>query len=224
MKDFAFELLDWCGEHEALLIAVAGFISSVAIAKITGGLELRRALCVRRFEVYEQAIGQLSLKLNVYYNIQAALESLKDKDSYGIQIEENIVVELKAPNITLSKKVLRQVEDYMDFIRSKPQFNSQYRRWKFIAIAKKVDDDIKNRYETFKDKGKPGLVNITNNYEIYALTWDDVFKMFDLRHSFMLDKLKYDRDEIAKEINDSFSEGNRDTANALAKKAICEIA
>ncbi len=150
--------------------------------------------------------------------------SLKDKDSYGVQIEENIVVELKAPNITLSKKVLRQVEDYMDFIRSKPQFNSQYRRWKFIAVAKKVDDDIKNRYETFNDKGKPGLVSLTNNYEIYALTWDDVFKMFDLRHSFMLDKLKYDRDEIAKEINDSFSEENRDTTNVLTEKAICEIA
>lgn len=150
--------------------------------------------------------------------------SLKDKDSYGVQIEENIVVELKAPNITLSKKVLRQVEDYMDFIRSKPQFNSQYRRWKFIAVAKKVDDDIKNRYETFKDKGRPGLVSLTNNYEIYALTWDDVFEMFDLRHSFMLDKLKYDRDKIAKEINESFSQENRDAVNVLTEKAICEIA
>ena len=66
MKNFAFELLNWCGEHEAMLIAVAGFICSVVIAKITSGLELRRALCVRRFEVYEKAISQLSLKLNVY--------------------------------------------------------------------------------------------------------------------------------------------------------------
>lgn len=96
MKDFAFELLDWCGEHEALLIAVAGFISSVAIAKITGGLELRRALCVRRFEVYEQAIGQLSLKLNVYYNIQAALESLKDKDSTFVVLKSKIAILLSS--------------------------------------------------------------------------------------------------------------------------------
>lgn len=50
------------------------------------------------------------------------------ENSFGCFIEENIVVELKAPKVTLSKTVLRQVEDYMDFIRSKPQFNSQQRR------------------------------------------------------------------------------------------------
>lgn len=146
--------------------------------------------------------------------------SMKDKDSYNNLIEENIVIELKAPNVTLSKKVLRQVEDYMDFIRSKPQFNSRYRRWKFIAICKNVDDNIKSRYKSFEDKGKLGLVSLTDNYEIYALTWDDIFKMFDLRHSFMLDKLKYDRDEIAKELNVKFEEANRNTANTLVEIAV----
>ena len=148
---------------------------------------------------------------------------LKDRDSYGTLLEENIIVELKAPNVILSKKVLRQVEDYMDFIRSRPQFNSQLRRWKFIAVCKKIDDDVKSRYETFKDRGKPGLVYLTNNFEIYALTWDDIFKMFDLRHSFMLDKLKYDRDEIVKEFNEKYIEENtRKTVNELTEIAIIE--
>ena len=75
---FFIDILDWCGEHEALLIAVAGFISSVAIAKMKSVLDIKRMLCVRRFEAYEKAIRHLSLKLNVYYNIQAAFESLKD--------------------------------------------------------------------------------------------------------------------------------------------------
>ena len=148
---------------------------------------------------------------------------LKDRDSYGALLEENIIVELKAPNVILSKKVLRQVEDYMDFIRSRPQFNSQLRRWKFIAVCKKIDDDVKSRYETFKDRGKPGLVYLTNNFEIYALTWDDIFKMFDLRHSFMLDKLKYDRDEIVKEFNEKYIEENtRKKVNELTEIAIRE--
>lgn len=101
------------------------------------------------------------------------------EDSFGTTLEENIIVELKAPKVPLSKKVLRQIEDYMDFIRKQPKFNSEYRKWKFIAVCKDVDDDVKSRYDTFKDKGKIGLVVQVENYEVYAYTWDDVFKSFE---------------------------------------------
>ena len=77
-KTVLFEILDWCGQHSALLVAIVGFASSVAIAKITSGLDLKKALCIRRFEAYEKAIGHLSLKLNVYYNILAALQALNE--------------------------------------------------------------------------------------------------------------------------------------------------
>ena len=80
-KEVLFAVLDWCGEHDALLTAVVGFISSVVIAKMKSVLDIKRMLCVRRFEAYEKAICHLSLKLNVYYNIQAAFESLKDVES-----------------------------------------------------------------------------------------------------------------------------------------------
>ena len=71
-------ILDWCGQHSALLVAIAGFASSVAIAKITSGLDFRKTLCLRRFDAYENAIAHLSLKLNVYYNILAAFHSLNE--------------------------------------------------------------------------------------------------------------------------------------------------
>ena len=88
----------------------------------------------------------------------------------------------------------------MDFIRRQPKFNSQYRRWKFIAVCREVDEDVKSRYVSEQAQGKKGLVVKIDNYEIYALTWDDIFKSFELSHSFVLDKLKMDRDEIAKEL------------------------
>ena len=37
--------------------------------------------------------------------------------TFETTLEENIVVELKAPRVLLTKKVLRQVEDYMDYVR-----------------------------------------------------------------------------------------------------------
>ena len=87
----------------------------------------------------------------------------------------------------------------MDFVSKQPQFNSSQRKWKFIAVCKSVDSDVKKRYKSVEEKGKPGLVFQVEDYEIYALTWDDIFKSFDLRHSFILDKLNYDREDLLKE-------------------------
>lgn len=38
------------------------------------------------------------------------------------------------------------------------------------------------------------------NFEIYAMTWDDVFLTFNHRESFILDKLKFDKEAIHKEV------------------------
>lgn len=146
--------------------------------------------------------------------------SRKVENSFGSFIEENIVIELKAPRVTLTKTVLRQVEDYMDFIRTKTQFNSSQRRWKFIAVCKDVGENVKDLYNTFKDRGKPGLVHQSDKYEIYALTWDDIFTSFDIRHSFMLDKLKYNRDVLLEKFNAEHPEASRDKVNALTDMAI----
>ena len=77
-KEVFLAVLGWCGRNDALLIAIVGFLSSVVIVKITSGLDTKKALFMRRLDAYEKAISHLSLKLNVYYNIQAAFESFKE--------------------------------------------------------------------------------------------------------------------------------------------------
>ena len=52
----------------------------------------------------------------------------------------------------------REDEDYMDFVRKQPQFNSQFRHWRFIAVCTAVDDDVRSRYDAQKASGKKGLV------------------------------------------------------------------
>lgn len=146
------------------------------------------------------------------------------ENSFETIIEENIIVELKAPKVPLSKKVLRQIEDYMDFVRKQPDFNSEYRRWKFIAVCREVDDDIKSRYEAFKGMGKIGLVLQVDNYEVYAYTWDDVFKSFELRHASMLKRLKYDREKLAQELLEQVEKNDgRDRVNNLTSIAIGQV-
>ena len=85
-----------------------------------------------------------------------------------------------------------------------------------LAVCSAVDDDVKARYDSQKSKGKKGLVAEIDNYEVYALTWDDVFQSFDLRHAFLLDKLKMDKEAIAAEIAQTAGdEKSKDTADAL---------
>lgn len=142
----------------------------------------------------------------------------KVEDNYGNFLEENIVVELKAPKVPLSIKVQRQIEDYMRFIRRQPQFSSIHRRWKFIAVCKEVDDDIKAQYKAYEHLGKRGLIYYVDAFEIYALSWDDIFKSFDIRHGFLLDKLKFDRDSLIKTVLQE--DMNRKTVDSLTKTAI----
>ena len=144
--------------------------------------------------------------------------------TFETTLEENIVVELKAPKITLTKKVLRQVEDYMDYVRRQPQFNSELRKWKFIAVCKEVDEYVKSQYKAFEDKGKVGLVFQVDNCEVYALTWDDIFKSFEIKHKPMLERLKYDRERVANELMAEVSDTEgREKADALTQIAVAQV-
>ena len=57
-----------------------------------------------------------------------------------------------------------------------------------------------------KTAGKRGLFVQLEQYELYALTWADVFESFELRHSFLLDKLNMDREMIENELQKEVKE------------------
>ena len=157
-------------------------------------------------------------------NLVVWQESISEKFCCYYFDEENIVVELKAPRVLLTKKVLRQVEDYMDYVRRQPQFNSELRKWKFIAVCKEVDDYVKSQYKAFEDKGKVGLVFQVDNCEVYALTWDDIFKSFEIKHKPMLERLKYDRERVANELMAEVSDTEgREKADTLTKIAVAKV-
>lgn len=126
--------------------------------------------------------------------------SIQDISDHQYLMEENVIVELKRPTVPIGKDQIRQVEDYLEIIRTDNAFNSQKRCWKFLVIGNQIDDFVLGQYESQKEKGKKFLVKGVHNYEIYALTWDDVFTVFDLRHKFLVDNLEFDKEVIKKEL------------------------
>lgn len=117
------------------------------------------------------------------------------------QLQENVVIELKNPRITLGKDELRQVEDYRDIILKEKRFTSEMRIWKLFLVANDIDSYIRSEQEMMKDKGKKFLVRQSNNFEIFVLTWSDIFDIYRIRHNYILEKLQFDRDVLIQEMN-----------------------
>ncbi|MBZ4037302.1 ATP-binding protein [Flavobacterium sp. 17A] len=111
-----------------------------------------------------------------------------DSDS---TVEENIIVELKRPSVIIGNDQFQQVERYLRFIIEDDRFNSVTRTWKFILVGTKVDDYIRDLHVSQKEKGKKYLIQSIRNYEIYAMTWDDLFRIFTIKHKHLIDKLEF---------------------------------
>lgn len=136
---------------------------------------------------------------------------------------EMLIVELKSPSVTLSLEVFNQITKYANTVRKEPRFNGNNRFWKFYAVCATVDDDVRILYDNFKQYGKMGLANKVGNFEIYALSWDDVFQAFEARHSPLLDKLRHDFTQAVAELEDGNAKvPSRELVNRISKQFIVE--
>jgi hypothetical protein len=136
------------------------------------------------------------------------------------QKEENIIIELKAPSVVLDKKIYRQIDDYMDLIIHEPKFNTRLSKWKFIMVSTKKDKYIDSLYESSENYGKEFLVRGGKDYEIYAMTWADVFKNFEINHRYILNKLQFDKEALAKEVNDISDKDGRKFVDDLTNEIL----
>lgn len=124
-----------------------------------------------------------------------------DSSSNELMIEENIIVELKRPSVIIGKKQYDQIEEYIRMIIKEPRFCSETRTWKLILLGKNVDEWIEDKYESNKAKGKKFLVESVKNYEIYALKWDDLFRVFEIKHRHLINKLEF-KDSVIIELKE----------------------
>jgi hypothetical protein len=125
--------------------------------------------------------------------------------------DECLIVELKAPYIALTLDVYNQIERYAFTVLKEPRFQSVDRVFKFIAVCSTVSDEVKVKYENFTQHGKKCLAGVVKNFEIYAMSWDDVFTSFFARHQFLLEKLKLDYEETVSSIPEQDDAPTRET-------------
>jgi len=120
-------------------------------------------------------------------------------DAMGNKIFRCIIIEIKRPSVSLGVKHLRQLEDYAAIIKRHPEFASQKLHFELILIGRKIsshDFEIPTRLSNYAGHGDVGLVSDEPNMKRYVKNWYTIFDTFELSNSFMLEKLKMERDII----------------------------
>lgn len=131
-------------------------------------------------------------------------DKLKQMDIFAVRQDithgkyHNIVIELKHPNISLGETQLGQVKRYMRTIMGIPEFNASNMSWEFYLVGNRFTSDryIEGELETNKSHGLPYLVFMAPRYKIYAMRWSEVFADFEMRHSYLNEKLCLERDKL----------------------------
>lgn len=101
---------------------------------------------------------------------------------------EYLLIELKRPSLKLGRKELDQVEDYVNAIRSDPEFLHTNTTWNFYLVASDFEDEIKSR---IYQKDRPnGLFLNGENFQFWVKTWAEVVRENEARFQFVQQKLQ----------------------------------
>ncbi|MBR1786637.1 MAG: ATP-binding protein [Paludibacteraceae bacterium] len=158
---------------------------------------------------FEEALRRYLHYLHEEYenaNVESP-DKLKQMDIFAVRQDmsgktlRNIVIELKHPNVRLGEKQLSQVKKYMNIIMDIPQFNASNMTWEFYLIGNKFANDhiIENELITNKPHGEQFLVFKGMQYKIFVMRWSEVIADFELRHSFLNERLSLERGKLQKQ-------------------------
>jgi hypothetical protein len=118
---------------------------------------------------------------------------------------ENIVVELKHPQINLGNSQYSQVYNYLELIQKQPEFNAPNMSWEFYLIGNKFDSTnfIQNQIITNKPHGTRSLIMHLEQgrIKVYAKTWSEIFADFEIKYNHLNEKLKLDREYLTTQVN-----------------------
>lgn len=76
------------------------------------------------------------------------------------------------------------------------RFNGANMNWEFYLVGNSYDKDVVGELESAQVHGEKYLVYKRPNYKIYVMKWREVLTNFELRHNFILDRLKLQRERL----------------------------
>ena len=106
------------------------------------------------------------------------------------QHREFLLVELKRPSLTIGRKELDQLEDYVNALLSQPDFINTSTSWNFYLVTGQYDAVVKQRI-TQKDRAV-GVLLETSHHRVWVKTWAELIRECEGRLAFVQKKLQID--------------------------------
>lgn len=125
------------------------------------------------------------------------------RQNYNKESIDNIVIELKHPDIKIGRSQYIQIDKYLDVIVSEPMFNANNMNWEFYLIGNDFDSSgfIERQIESNQNHGIKSLIQWSHNgrVKVYAKRWSEIFNDFEIKHKFLDEKLKFERGQLLNE-------------------------
>lgn len=107
--------------------------------------------------------------------------------SMGNAGKENLVIELKKPNLDAGFTEKTQIESYATKVANDPRFPKEKTRWKFLLITRNIKQEIEPHLH--QKNRKYGHVSEGDNFDVYILPWGHILSDAKTRHEFIKEKL-----------------------------------
>lgn len=122
---------------------------------------------------------------------------------------EHLVVELKAPKVTIGKREIDQIESYAFAVADDQRFRSINTKWDFWIISNDYDTYAKRKLEN--DNLEKGILYKTSkdlNITIWLKTWSQLIAENKHRLEFLREKLNYnvDKDKALNHLKSTYYE------------------
>ncbi len=116
--------------------------------------------------------------------------------------KEFLLVELKRPSLTAGKKEIDQLEEYVNAIRTQPDFLNTSTYWNFYLIAGEYDDLVKERIT--QENRAIGIFLQKPTHVVWIKTWSEIIRECEARLHFISNKLQIEvtDEEIERRISD----------------------
>lgn len=104
---------------------------------------------------------------------------------------EHLVVELKAPRVTVGHEELTQIERYAFAVAADQRFEMKEVEWDFVVVSDQLSDYA--RQKARQSQRQPGLTHLSEDgrTRVWAKTWAEILGAAKHRHKFVQDALRY---------------------------------
>ena len=118
------------------------------------------------------------------------------KRDYPIEPKHhNLLVELKAPKVSIGQKELGQIKTYGNIILKSAELPKNSNHWDLFLVSSDIHEEINMEVN---QKDRPiGLVNEQPNMKIWVLRWSDIIQKAKDEMTLVRDHLKITSDEIS---------------------------